>query len=360
MSIDLNDLIPCNATMVALVESAVGLPHSDIGYEQTFSAGYCQYSSNATLAAEAKDVWVEASAYGYIPSKGFAAFALAAFAIAVVLHIYQLIRSRRWFYIATLLGAALQIFGWTERFLAADDVQVGYVEQLATLTIAPTFFSATIYALFSMLTASQDPTLLPFMSPKKYMWCFIVVDFVTLVIQAAGGAIAAITDDQSTFEMGCNIMLAGIILQLITTLIFLTAFSIYYHRLRAARGNGIFSLKAGTGRIFWGIVLMAAFIIVRGCYRTAELSEGLFGDIATHEAGLIACDAIPMIFVIFLLSATHPLHNIPRTSTVSYATPAAVEGNGRYEMQPASRPASQNSQEKMLAVSTAEQVYGRA
>ncbi|GAA5895187.1 hypothetical protein JCM6882_006610 [Rhodosporidiobolus microsporus] len=342
--INRDNALPCNSTMVALVQSAIGVEHSQLDYEQAFAAGHCQYTGNATLASEAKEIWITASSYGYIPSAGFAAFALAAFSIAALLHCYQLWRSRRWAYIATICGAALQIFGWSQRYVGSQDIQYGYVEQLATLTIAPTFFSATIYALFSMLSASHDPSLLPFMGPRGYMWTFI--------------AIAAITDDPTTFDTGCNTMLAGIILQLITTLVFLVAFSTYYHRLRLSRGSEVLSLRQGTGRIFWGVIFMAAFIIVRGCYRTAELSEGLFGEIATHEAGLIGCDAIPMIIVILLLNATHPLHNLPSASSSSTTSPSR-----HFELQASRNPShasSQDSREKMVGTGeAAEAAYGR-
>ncbi|GAA5978991.1 hypothetical protein JCM11641_000117 [Rhodosporidiobolus odoratus] len=336
IEIDKNHLIACNSTMAALVESALGLENQQLSEGQVFSAAYCQFAANSTVAAEAKHVYIVASSYGYVPSSGFALFAIVAFSISLIWHIYQLIRSKRWAYIAVLCGGALQIFGWVERYLAADDVQVGYVEQLATLTIAPTFFSAAIYSLFSFLAASQGPTLLPYMSPRKYMWSFISIDFVTLVIQAAGGAIAAITDDMDTFNLGCHIMLAGIILQLVTTFVFLLAFGVYYHHLRKLQTDAL-SLRTGSGRIFWGILLMAVLIIIRGLYRTAELAEGLFGPIATKQAALICCDAIPMILVIFLLNLTHPLYTIkaptqavvPSTTSSSEKMVNLHDDNGR-------------------------------
>ncbi|GAA6039677.1 hypothetical protein JCM8097_001343 [Rhodosporidiobolus ruineniae] len=305
-------LVPCNSTLEALVQSAVGLDNRDLSFEQIFAAGDCYFTSeNTTLVKEAREVWITGSSYGYIPSSGFAIFALVAFGLSTAVHLYQLYRSRRWTYIAAILGAVLQMAGWGMRYSGSsiENILNGYVGQLAVLTIAPTFFSAVIYALFSTLAASEDPSLLFGMGPKGYMITFIVIDFTTLVIQAAGGGLAATTDIRSTFDAGCNVMLAGIILQLITTLVFMTAFGIYYHRLRQTKGDAL-SLREGSGRIFWGTVVMAVFIVLRGCYRTAELSEGLFGAIAKDEGALIGCDAIPMIFVAFLLNATHPLHNI--------------------------------------------------
>jgi membrane protease YdiL (CAAX protease family) len=114
------------------------------------------------------------------------------------------------------------------------------------------------------------------------MWSFIAIDFVTLsssassalfsslkadhrpfiVIQAAGGAIAATTDDTDVFNLGCHIMLAGIILQLITTLVFLVVFGVYYHRFRKYRGDCL-SIRKGSGVVFWGVCAIAALILIR-------------------------------------------------------------------------------------------------
>ncbi|GAA6021175.1 hypothetical protein JCM10207_008344 [Rhodosporidiobolus poonsookiae] len=316
---DPDNLIPCNATMAALVDSAVGLTNRYLTTAQYTAAAYCRLTSdNATLAAEAEGVWITGSSYGYVPSSGFALFAAVMFGLSAALHLYQLIRARRWSYIVVLLGAALQIFGWVERYYASSDVSVGFVEQLAVLTIAPTFFSAAMYTLFSILAAAEGPDLLPFMKPRGYMWTFIVIDFCTLVIQAAGGAIAAITDDSVVFKQGSNVMLSGIVLQFVTTLVFASVFAVFFRRLHVQHGSVVFSLRMGTGIVFAGTVAMIVFIVIRAGYRIAELSEDLFSGVAHNQAALIACDCIPMLFVIYLLNWTHPLHTIKSSASVSY------------------------------------------
>lgn len=104
-------------------------------------------------------------------------------------------------------------------------------------------------------------------------------------------------------------MTVGTSLQLATSLFFVALFLVYFRRLVNGTNYSL-SLRERTGRIFWGIVAMEFFIIVRyvevpsdsrrrttlnhssshgahrGCYRTAELSEGLFGKLGRTGASL--------------------------------------------------------------------------
>ncbi|GAA5937494.1 hypothetical protein JCM3775_001245 [Rhodotorula graminis] len=323
------DAVPCNATLVALVESAVGLTVQQISFEQCVAAVNCQYTStNSTLKSEARHVWEVANAFGYTPSAIFAIVAILIFAVSSSFHLYQTIKSRRWWCLAVVLGGALQVFGWVERYMASQNLRVGYVIQLAVLTIAPTFFSAAIYALFGMTAAVQDASLLPRWTPRAYFKTFTIVDFVTLLVQAAGGALAATVDGNTPFEIGCNIMLAGIILQLVTTVVFLVVFGLYFRRLALVHPDRhVLRLKSRTGLVFWGTLVMAALILVRGGFRTAELAEGLYSGLSRTQTAIILLDAVPMMTVILLLNVTHPLYTVDPLVNRYRSTPTDERGS---------------------------------
>ncbi|GAA5897240.1 hypothetical protein JCM8208_003766 [Rhodotorula glutinis] len=322
------EAIPCNTTLVALVESAVGLTIKQISFEQSVAAVNCQYTStNSTLKSEARHVWEVVNAYGYTPSATWAIVAIVIFALSSAFHLYQTVKSRRWWYFAVVLGGALQVFGWVERYMASQNIMVGYVIQLAVLTIAPTFFSAAIYALFSMTAAVQDPSLLPRWSPRGYFKTFTIIDFVTLVVQAAGGALAATAGGNLLFEIGCDIMLAGIILQLVTTIIFLVVFGLYFRRLAVVHPDRhVLRLGTRTGLVFWGTLVMAALILVRGGFRTAELAEGLYSKLSRTQTAIIGLDCVPMLVVILLLNVTHPLYTVDPLVNRYRSTPTEERG----------------------------------
>jgi len=148
-------------------------------------------------------------------------------------------------------------------------------------------------------------------------------------------------------------MLAGVALQLLTTLVFLVVFGLYFRRLaRQYPERRVTRLRSRTGLVLWGTLAMAALIVVRcalppllwfgipgltasssfcssrGGFRTAELSEGLFSSLSrtrellarlmndSHgpsdpilrlaEIAIIVLDAVPMILVILLLKCALP------------------------------------------------------
>ena len=78
-----------------------------------------------------------------------------------------------------------------------------FLINLVPLTIAPAFITASIYLCLSRIVTLYDPTIsVSRLKPLTYSYIFVTADFVSLLLQAAGGAIAAISDKKSTTDMG--------------------------------------------------------------------------------------------------------------------------------------------------------------
>ncbi|GAA5987881.1 hypothetical protein JCM10908_007255 [Rhodotorula pacifica] len=306
----------CGPALQAAFQSALQVPTNEgVAYtsEQYIATWACRFSSDSTIASEAKDLWPTLNSYGYYPSAPFAIAAMVIFSASGALHLYQLGRSRRWAFISVICAAGLEVYGWYCRYQSASDVMYGYIVQLAVLTIAPTFYAGGIYALFYALAATQVLDAMPWMRPKVFSWSIFVVEIITLSIQAAGGAIAATVSGKKQFLMGTHIMTAGTSLQLATSVFFTVFFILYYRRLSRHAGN-VYSLRNNLGRIFWGTIVAEIFLIIRGAYRTAELSEGLFGKLGTTQIALILGDAVPIFIVAIMLNLIHPLWTVKRTT----------------------------------------------
>jgi hypothetical protein len=92
---------------------------------------------------------------------------------------------------------------------------------LVTLTIAPAFLAASIYLCLARIVVISGTEISRF-SPRTYTITFISCDFISLLLQAAGGAIASGANTPSQDKMGVNIMIAGLSFQVFSLTMFIT------------------------------------------------------------------------------------------------------------------------------------------
>lgn len=99
--------------------------------------------------------------------------------------------------------------------------QTGFEMQICCLIIAPAFLAAGVYLTLKHLVIAFGPEY-SLLRPAYYTWIFILCDILSLIIQGAGGGIAASAppDDSKSTKLGGNLMLAGIVWQVFTMLVF--------------------------------------------------------------------------------------------------------------------------------------------
>lgn len=110
--------------------------------------------------------------------------------------------------------------------------------------------------------------------PKLFYYIFIPCDIVSLVLQAAGGALSSTSNGSS--DVGVNIALAGLGFQVFTLAVF-TGLCVDYahhsrsvwHCIRLSRRFLVFLTSLG---------LATTLIFVRCCYRLYELNGGYSRD----------------------------------------------------------------------------------
>lgn len=87
--------------------------------------------------------------------------------------------------------------------------------------------------------------------------------------------IAAGSKTISAFETGSHIMLAGIVAQLVVTILFLVVFTLFFSRLRSRRGVDIRHADEDLKKVFWGIIAIASLIVIR-CVLVASALLSVF------------------------------------------------------------------------------------
>ncbi|KAJ5151172.1 RTA1-domain-containing protein [Penicillium canariense] len=264
------------------------------------------YDPNLYIGCKAYN-GVETS-YGYIPTKavGFAFCVL--FGLSMIAHIVQLCWKRVWWCSVFAIGCAAELLGWAGRLWSAECPynSTAFMIQIATLIIAPVFFTAGIYILLARYIQIFGKET-SFLAPKLYLWIFCTCDIISLVIQAAGGGIASSESDDphGNPDPGTHTMVAGIVFQLVSISVFVYCTIDFF--LRIKRLGQLKAFTQGPLLLLTGaMVLSVLCIYVRSIYRTIELAQGWTGYLITHESYFIGLDGVMMIIAVAVFNVCHP------------------------------------------------------
>lgn len=189
--------------------------------------------------------------------------------------------------------------------------------QIVCLTIAPAFLAAGIYLCLSRIVITFGPENSR-IKPLSYPRIFIPCDFLSLMLQAAGGGIASAASHQDKNPVvGDNIMVAGLSVQVVTLFIFIcltTDFAIRTTR-RVRELGKEHALDPTHARLraswaFKGFLVALAFatlcIFTRSVYRVAELSEGWNGHLIKTQKYFIGLEGAIVGAAVLALNAFHP------------------------------------------------------
>ncbi|KAL8668782.1 MAG: hypothetical protein Q9168_006607 [Polycauliona sp. 1 TL-2023] len=262
---------------------------------------------------------VKATTYGYRPSLGASSFFIAVFAACLGAQVLQGFKWKtRTYMIVMTLGCLGEVVGYAGRLIMNNNPwdDTGFQMQICCLIIAPSFFAAAIYLTLKhlVLTIGPEHSRLP---PKWYTWIFIGCDIFSLVLQGAGGGIAASASSPSTQDAGSNLMLAGIVWQVVTLIVFATLAGDFALRVSRSRSSLPLAasdlLKTLKFRLFaFGLCTAYVTILVRCIYRVAELAGGWGNSIMQNEAEFIVLEGVVIVIAVLCQTAFHPGYCFPQ------------------------------------------------
>jgi len=251
--------------------------------------------------------------YGYRPSLAAGITFCVLFAIALAGHVVQSFRFRRWTSILLAIGALTELIGWGGRTWSSECPynQNAYLMQITTLIIAPVFFTAALYVLLGVLILlmGRQSSLL---SARMYTIIFLTCDVISLVVQAVGGALASqASGRQEDPQTGTDIMIAGVIFQLVAMTVF-AVLAIDFSR-RSVR----FTTPQGFGKVMAAMFISLVAIYARSIFRAIELAEGWQGYLITHEEYFIGLDGALMVLAVGIFLVMDPASILPKTTGLS-------------------------------------------
>jgi len=196
----------------------------------------------------------------------------------------------------------------------------GFEIQICCLIMAPAFISAAIYLTLKHMVLCFGPECSR-IKPRYYPWWFITADIFALVLQGCGGGIAATANDnESLRNTGTDLMLTGIVWQVVTLLVFGIMAVDYTLRLR--RSTEPLSAEAEAMKhdqkfeLFLGGLVVAFLAVFTRCvYRIAEMAGGWSNPIMQNQRDFIALDGCMVALAVLLLTTFHPGFCFPRLAS---------------------------------------------
>lgn len=157
--------------------------------------------------------------------------------------------------------------GYVGRLFLHDDPfsDIGFKLNMVLLTIAPAFLTAAIYLTLKQATVVFGVELSR-IRPTWYLYIFVTCDAMSMLLQGAGGAISAIAEEKQLLDNGVDIMIAGLVFQVFSLLVFLGLVLDYVNQCRrnwrTLSSHSRDLAKSARFQLFVGGIAVAFFCIL--------------------------------------------------------------------------------------------------
>ncbi|QIW99415.1 hypothetical protein AMS68_004933 [Peltaster fructicola] len=272
---------------------------------------------------------LEATTYGYYPNLAGNTILCVVFGLCLILQVAFSIRGRTWTWMVCLsCGCLFEVLGYIGRLLMHQNPWDDSANrlQIVTLIIGPSFTAAGIDLTLKHLVLHFGPDASP-LPAYLYTWLFIGVDIVSILIQAAGGGLAASgKTNTKLLDAGNKIIIAGIAVQ-VAQLAALGLMSIYYAV--NVRRLGYFNKITASKRLrfFMCMVTIAyvavltrciyryvvrSFVALAYCYSIPEMASGWGKGLQRNETEFLVLDGGMVALANVALTVAHPTFCFPR------------------------------------------------
>ncbi|KAF9693213.1 hypothetical protein EKO04_008781 [Ascochyta lentis] len=272
--------------------------------------------------------------YRYHPSLVAAIIFVVLFAITTILHIYQVVRKKTWYFIPLVVGGMFETVGFVGRMLSKNDIWAlgPFIMQSLLILVAPALFAASIYIILGRVILMVDGERYSLIRQKWLTKTFVMGDVLSFMMQGSGGGIQAM-GTLGGMELGEKIIIGGLFVQLLFFALFVFVAGDFHRRMvkdlpvkkqytpaalfRKARIDSSNSpsiteiLREDVHELPWKrhlyvLYAASALILIRSIFRIIEYIQGNSGYLLSHEVFLYIFDAVLMFLVMILFNWVHP------------------------------------------------------
>lgn len=172
------------------------------------------------------------------------------------------------------------------------------------LASAP-LISATIYMTLARLIYALDAREHAIMSPRWTTKIYVFIDIASFVGQMAGSAMQS-SGDPAGIQLGINIVIAGLAVQLFAFGLFVLMAAVVHKRLNQQPTAISLHADFKWRRHMWVLYTVSMLVSVRSLFRLIEFAEGSKGVAYNTEALMYVFDSSLMFLVVAVMAVVHP------------------------------------------------------
>ncbi|KAI0735120.1 RTA1-domain-containing protein [Earliella scabrosa] len=270
----------------------------------------------------------ENNPYGYVPTLWVCITFIALFGVSTFAHTVQSFYFRmRWLLPTASLAGIMEVIGWSARLWSSINPanHDPFIMQISVTIMAPSPLVGALFICFEKVLVRLGEQYSR-LRPQWYTRIFLTCDVISLITQGVGGGLAGSADsgDREQVDLGGNIMLGGIVFQMVSITVFVALMVEYFIRYMTDRpvrqlknvavdasvetltppGRGELNMRMQL--MILGIWLNTLFLFIRSVYRTIELIDGFDGKITQTQIYFNIFDGAMIVLAMYTLNLLHP------------------------------------------------------
>ncbi|KAG2348967.1 RTA1-domain-containing protein [Suillus weaverae] len=179
-----------------------------------------------------------------------------------------------------------------------------YIAEYLMIVLSPCFFIAANYVLLGRLAREIDCVHQVLLPVRWLTLIFVLSDVTTFVIQAVGASMTTSTVYNSALT-GLHVFLAGLVLQLASFIFFCVVYARFLYKVRAEEQAMWMRDSKQHWNSDWRTLAAATAvscitILIRSCYRVAEIAQGFHGSLGSSEEAFYLGDTLPLLVAIVI------------------------------------------------------------
>lgn len=172
------------------------------------------------------------------------------------------------------MSPQFEAVGYAGRAAAHNDTEakIPYIIQSVLILLAPILFAASIYMILSRLILRTDSTSLSIVRPRWVTKIFVCGDILCFFVQSGGAGMLVQADDQDAVKRGENVILGGLILQILVFGFFVVVTGVWHRRL--GDRPTVAANEVPWKKYIWLLYAASACITIRNTCRVVEYALG--------------------------------------------------------------------------------------